>query len=171
MASSVRDKSPAADFNSILTSNSVLMFSLKRRTTKDSFSATRLSLRRECGGNDRFRRANKLCNSLNSVRDGSDRLFNNKASIIESIARPAEADDLSASVTSKRSRMRPELLQHARLETEEEWRQLQEQAQVPLGRKARGRQAKAIQKCKSDVNGGRRLWHDRLSRPLRVHAT
>eukprot|EP00965_Chrysotila_dentata_P179258 5919557-Pleurochrysis_carterae.AAC.1 len=59
MASSVSGRSPAADFNSILTSRSVLMFSLRRRTTDDSFSATRLSLWRECGGSERFKRANE----------------------------------------------------------------------------------------------------------------
>eukprot|EP00965_Chrysotila_dentata_P047834 1586582-Pleurochrysis_carterae.AAC.1 len=114
MASSVRCRSPAADFSSSFTSSSVLMFSLSLLTTDASLSAMRLSLSRECNGSERLRRAKEWCSSLNSVTNGSDKPFGNRASIIDSIARPAEEDELSASATNKRMSKRPELLQRKR---------------------------------------------------------
>eukprot|EP00965_Chrysotila_dentata_P110312 3644541-Pleurochrysis_carterae.AAC.1 len=114
IASSVRGRSPAADLSSIFTSSRVLMLSLRRRTTDASFSATRLSLSLECGGSERFKRANEWWSSLNSVSEGSASPLRRRASVIDSMASPAEADERSASDTSIRSSKRPELLQSAR---------------------------------------------------------
>eukprot|EP00965_Chrysotila_dentata_P169369 5593182-Pleurochrysis_carterae.AAC.3 len=103
----VSGRSPAADFSSSFTSSSLLKLSLMRRTTEASFSAMRASLRRECSGNERLSRAKEWCRSLKSVTEGSTRPFSRSASIIDSMASPAEADDVCASETNARMRVRP----------------------------------------------------------------
>eukprot|EP00965_Chrysotila_dentata_P184645 6095182-Pleurochrysis_carterae.AAC.1 len=69
------------------------MLSPRRRTTDASLSATKLSLSLECGGRERLSLAKEWCSSLNSVREASVRPFSNEASIIDSIARPADEED------------------------------------------------------------------------------
>eukprot|EP00965_Chrysotila_dentata_P135231 4471704-Pleurochrysis_carterae.AAC.1 len=85
----------------------VLMLSLTRRSTEHSFSATRASPSRACAGSDRLRRVNAWCRLLNSVRDASARPLSSNASIIDSIARPAEGDDALASAMRRRISVLP----------------------------------------------------------------
>eukprot|EP00965_Chrysotila_dentata_P030943 1030682-Pleurochrysis_carterae.AAC.1 len=85
----------------------VLTLSLTRRTTEHSFSATKASPSRACAGSDRLRGVKAWCKLLNSVSDASASPLSSKASIMDSIARPAEGDDALASAMSKRMSVLP----------------------------------------------------------------
>eukprot|EP00965_Chrysotila_dentata_P178578 5898049-Pleurochrysis_carterae.AAC.1 len=82
----------------------VLMLSLTRRTTEHSFSAISASPSRACSGSDRLSRVNEWCRLLNSVRDASVSPLRSIASVMDSIARPAEGVEALASAMSKRIR-------------------------------------------------------------------
>eukprot|EP00965_Chrysotila_dentata_P130808 4324355-Pleurochrysis_carterae.AAC.1 len=66
MVASVRGRLPVAFFLTSLTSRMVLIDSLRRRTTEQSFSAINASPSCACAGNERFRRAKAWCRALNS---------------------------------------------------------------------------------------------------------
>eukprot|EP00965_Chrysotila_dentata_P033045 1101060-Pleurochrysis_carterae.AAC.3 len=77
---------PVASFTSLMTSRMVLIDSLSRRTTAQSFSAMSASPSWGWAGRERFKRVNAWCSALNSVRDASDRPLSRSESIIDSMA-------------------------------------------------------------------------------------
>eukprot|EP00965_Chrysotila_dentata_P201661 6180687-Pleurochrysis_carterae.AAC.1 len=103
----VRARSPVAPFITNLTSRIVLMRSLRRRTTAQSFSATSESPKRAWTGSERLNRVKAWCSALNSMRDASVKPVSWSESIIDLIARPAEGEEALASAIEMRIRARP----------------------------------------------------------------